>query len=80
MLEVLQFSANFCAPCHALSRALRERKVTKININKTPEIAEQYNVRSAPILLFLKDGTEVHRHKGVISLEDFDKILEELYT
>lgn len=78
MVEVLQFSANFCAPCHALSRELRERKITKININKTPETAEKYNVRSAPVLLFLKDGIEIHRHKGIISLNDFDEIIEEL--
>lgn len=76
MIEVLQFSANFCAPCHALSRQLRGKELTKININKTPEIAEKYNIRSAPILLFLKDGIEVYRHKGILTAEEFDTILD----
>lgn len=75
MIEVLKFYANFCAPCRVVSQQLKGRDVTKINISKTQEQATKYNVRSVPMLIFLKNDVEIYRHKGIISTEEFDDIL-----
>ena len=75
MIEVMKFYTSFCPPCHEVSRQLQGKEMTKINISKTPELATKHKVRSVPMLVFLKDNVEVHRHKGVITTGEYEDIL-----
>ena len=38
-----------------------------INVDENPQLSAQYNVRSVPMLVFLKDGQEADKTIGVLT-------------
>ena len=78
-IEVLKFSASWCGPCRVLSQILEGVEgITPIDIDTNMETAREHNVRSVPTLVFKKDGKEVHRISGAISLDRYNEILNEI--
>ena len=78
-IEVLKFSATWCGPCRVLANTLKDVEgITNIDIDKDHETPAKYGVRSVPLLVFLKDGVEVHRTSGTISLNMYNQILNEI--
>ena len=56
-------------------------KIININIDENDEVADFYNVRSIPTLIFIKDNKEVERHVGMIQKEKLkEKILYYEYS
>jgi thioredoxin-like negative regulator of GroEL len=43
--------------------------VSKVDVEENREFAMQYNIRSVPTTILLKDGVEVWRNVGITSLE-----------
>lgn len=72
---VVDFWAEWCAPCRALGPILDavaqarvgSVKVGKVNVDESPALAAQFNVRSIPTMLFVKDGQVQDTHVGVLS-------------
>lgn len=78
-VEVLKFSANWCGPCRVLAQTLKDVEgITNIDIDKDHETPAKYGVRSVPLLVFLKDGVEVHRQSGNMPLSMYQSILAEI--
>ena len=78
-IEVLKFSATWCGPCRMLTEILKDVEgITNIDIDKDQETARKYGIRSVPALVFLKDGVEVHRQVGVIPVDRYKQILDEI--
>jgi thioredoxin 1 len=78
-IEVLKFSASWCGPCRMLTQRLEGVEgITNIDIDKDQETARKYGIRSVPALVFLKDGVEVHRQVGVIEVDRYNQILDEI--
>jgi len=71
-LVVVDFFANWCMPCKALSPVLDklaiefEGSVTivKIDTEQSGATARQYGIRSIPAMLFFKDGEVVDKVIG----------------
>lgn len=78
-IEVLKFSADWCGPCKVLAQNLEGvNGIINIDIDSNIEIARQHNVRNVPLLVFKKNGKEVHRSSGIISKEQYQALVTEI--
>ena len=61
---LVDFWAEWCGPCKMISPILDELsgemagqlKIAKVNVDENRDLAAQFNIRSIPTLLVLKDG------------------------
>jgi thioredoxin-like negative regulator of GroEL len=71
MKEILYFSAPWCGPCRnfkpIMESVSNSMPVRFINVDENPQLSAQYNVRSVPMLVFLKDGQEADKSIGVLT-------------
>ena len=69
MKVILYFSAAWCGPCKQFGPVMEQVgqsvRVEKVDVDKLPDLAQAYNVRSVPTVVILKDGREVNRFVGV---------------
>ena len=70
VLKILKFSADWCQPCKILARNIDESnlslKVESIDVDKQPDAAVKYGIRSVPTLVIVDDNDEiVSRSSGV---------------
>lgn len=64
---LVDFWADWCAPCHALSPTIDkiadkykgQLKVSKVNADENHETMARYGVRGLPTVLLFKDGEQV---------------------
>lgn len=72
---MVDFSAIWCRPCQALEPLIDEIAtdfagkllVGKVDIDKIPQLAKRYAVRSIPTILIFCHGQEVARHSGLLN-------------
>jgi thioredoxin 1 len=61
---LVDFWAEWCGPCHAVSPVLEriaderrdELKLVKVNIDEEPQLAQRYGVASIPTMILFKNG------------------------
>jgi thioredoxin len=83
---VIDFWANWCAPCHAMNPILRrlaerfESRIifAKVDVQNSRDLAQQFSVKSVPTLILFRDGKEWHRLSGVRSRSELNKLFEKL--
>lgn len=90
MIEVIKFGAEWCQPCKAYAPILENIKqkydsnpesnidIKSVDIDTDPELASQYNIRSVPTTVFIKEGNVVLKKVGVINADQFDEIIKSL--
>lgn len=80
---LLDFFANWCAPCRMLTPIIEEIakeqpdvKVCKINVDEEAELAAGFQVMSIPMLVVMKDGKAVQKSVGVQPKEQIEAMLK----
>ena len=83
---LVDFYAEWCAPCRAMKPVLEDLKaqlgdevvIFKIDVDKNPMIAERFSVRSIPTLILFKDGEPVWRKSGLASSVELNKAVSKV--
>jgi thioredoxin 1 len=79
---LVDFYADWCGPCKALAPVLEElarevpgAKIVKVNVDRSPELADHYGIDSIPSLIVFREGRASQRHQGLASKEALRRLL-----
>ena len=83
-LLLVDFHADWCGPCQTLAPILDrvvaelEGKVSlyKVNVDKHPQLSQQFAIRSIPHLMLFKKGKILWRKGGLITSAELLKQLK----
>ena len=84
-LVVIDLYANWCMPCKVLSPMLEQigeehaDKVTiyKVEVDKSPELVDKFDVTGIPFVVFFKDGNIVQAITGLRLKDDYVRIINQ---
>jgi len=81
---LVDFWAEWCGPCHALTPVLDELSaegpgavIAKLDVAEHPEIGERYEVKSLPTLIVFRDGEPVKKLFGVKNKRQLLRAIDE---
>ncbi len=82
---LVDFFATWCGPCKMQSPILEQVKNTlgdtvniiKIDVDRNPELAERYTIKSVPTLIVFKQGEALWRGYGVHQADQLEAKLRE---
>lgn len=82
---LVDFFADWCGPCKAMSPILKELKdalgdqisILKIDVDKNQELASKLQVKGVPTLILYKSGNQVWRQSGVVQKSELLQIIEQ---
>jgi thioredoxin-like negative regulator of GroEL len=60
-----------------VQRSTNNVTFTKVNTEKYPKIASQYNVQALPTLVLFKNGKPIRRVEGVLNASDLKRWIEQ---
>jgi len=82
---LVDFWADWCAPCRALGPVIDELateyrgrvKIGKLDTDANQQTAIRFSVQSIPTIMLFKDGQMVKRWVGITPKKDFKSALDE---
>ena len=85
---LVDFFATWCGPCKMLAPVLEsvaqqfqgKAKVVKVDIDESPELAQQYGVTAVPTLLVFSGGKAVQKAMGFQSQKQLAALLGAVVT
>ena len=74
MKRIIRFTASWCNPCKALAKNLEEANlgvpIEVIDIDIFPDLAQEYGIRSVPVLVLKEENVESKRLTGLKSTKE----------
>ncbi len=83
--SLIDFSAEWCGPCKMLAPVLKQLKqemgdnirILKIDIDKNPRLAEQYQIQGVPTMILFRQGKILWRQSGLMPLQSLRNAIEQ---
>jgi thioredoxin 1 len=83
---IIDFWAEWCAPCRAISPIIKELaeeygdrvKIVKMDIDSNPSTPGRYGVRAVPTVLAFKGGEVAQQIQGARPRSDFETMVKDL--
>ena len=83
---LVDFYADWCGPCKAMTPIIQEvarsvngkAKVIKVDIDKSQQAAEAYQVQAVPTFIIFKNGQIAWRHAGMIDKHTLLNVIDSL--
>ncbi|MBS1737666.1 MAG: thioredoxin [Bacteroidetes bacterium] len=80
---LVDFHATWCGPCKQMAPELLKfarqntgkLRVIKIDIDKNPALASQYQIQGVPTLVLFKEGKVIWRQSGAMSSSQLSSYL-----
>ena len=82
--KIIKLSTSWCNPCKVLKKNLEgftRVPVEEIDCEENPDMAQKYNVRNVPTLIYLNDKNEIiDRTVGLQTLDQINAIIDKYET
>jgi len=84
---IVDFWANWCAPCKMITPILEELekeykkkiKIVKLNVDSNNKTTSKYNIISIPSLIFFKKGEVVAFYSGALPKSVLKEIIQDKF-
>lgn len=82
---LVDFFAEWCGPCKTQAPVLKEVKseigdkvrIIKIDVDKSPAVARQYQVSSIPTLILFRNGEVIWRQSGLATRKQLVDVIRQ---
>jgi thioredoxin 1 len=82
---LVDFFAHWCGPCKEMAPQLEDlaskinnkAKIIKVDIDKNPQAANIYKIKSVPTLLLFKKGQIPWRQSGVMNSNALEQVIKQ---
>lgn len=82
---LVDFHTLWCVPCRKMAPVVDKissdlkgkAEVLRIDIDKSKDIAKQYQIQGVPVFILFINGKEKWRHSGIIADEELRKVITE---
>lgn len=79
---ILYFTADWCAPCkrvrpivEQLNKDQSDVRFFIIDVDLETEMASDFEIKSVPTFVVMKDNTEIHRVSGVQTRDQLEELI-----
>jgi thioredoxin 1 len=82
---LVDFFADWCGPCKMMKPVLQQLhqrmgtriRILKIDIDRTPALAQSLQIQSVPTLVLFQHGKALWRQSGVLQAAQLEKIIQQ---